>query len=468
VLPLVPSDCYVFGDAWQPHEMRQLHGKASARECYDACEADSNCNYWKYMPQWGGLCELQSDNGGLGWPVHSDGNTDFVCGSAPPYCGDAAHGEAAHKPTGAPTFLTPTHAATPEQSCWSQWDAMACTSSACYTCGSRIDWLVRHSRSGAQARAQVADEFTKECAACREVESCLWKKMACAGTTCSTCGSRIDSLVRHGQSGLHARTQVVDEFPEACAACSEVESTPTLPTPANCFVLGDAWRPVEKQTLNFDTVRECFDACVADSSCKYWKAMPQWGGMCELQRDNGGLGWPIQGDGNEFITCGTVPPYCDGDVAPPATSITLVTSPSSPSYSRAGTVPAVSSKVEVTTEKHSKYQDEVPYVVMALTITFCLLCSLARLRSVRCLKNERLSQLQSNNCVLEGQPVKGSDVQPAVFGLPDIVIHTHADPELEKGSTTQQLSPNGTRSQSRLLSRWWEASSSTRSWRNGS
>merc|ERR1719221_460842 len=113
---------------------------------------------------------------------------------------------------------------------------MACAGSTCHTCGNRINWLISTGLSQPAAEQQVASEFPTECGACGGVPTCdsQWENNACAGSECFTCGARITYLMNDlGYSSDAARQQVADEFPQECGACGggSGSTTPPAPTP---------------------------------------------------------------------------------------------------------------------------------------------------------------------------------------------------------------------------------------------
>ncbi|KAJ9454149.1 Glucan endo-1 [Diplonema papillatum] len=152
--------------------------------------------------------------------LKSTGQTDaqaksYVAGEYPTECGACA-GSSNPPPPPPPPPATPPPAAT----CSSQWNSNACANSECYTCGARIEYLITEGSSSIASRAQVASEFPSACGNCAPCGS-QWNGNACATDNgeCYTCGSRVEYLIGTGSTEAAALSKIASDFPSVCGQC---------------------------------------------------------------------------------------------------------------------------------------------------------------------------------------------------------------------------------------------------------
>eukprot|EP00659_Diplonema_papillatum_P011670 gene11670-17994_t len=127
--------------------------------------------------------------------------------------------------------------------CAAVWDTLTCTRGECSTCGSRIENLVRTGVSEAAAKRAVGIvDFPTECGPCAVTCSDVWDTLACSGSSCHTCGDRIDNLITvSGLSDAAARfkTGAVD-YPAECGACAlDSPAVTPSPTTVSCEAVWD-------------------------------------------------------------------------------------------------------------------------------------------------------------------------------------------------------------------------------------
>ncbi|KAJ9454153.1 Glucan endo-1 [Diplonema papillatum] len=143
-----------------------------------------------------------------------------VAAEFPTECGACG---SSNPPPPTPPATTPTPPAPlppPAATCSSQWNNNACANSECYTCGARIEYLITEGTSSISSRAQVASEFPSACGNCAPCGS-QWNGNACATDNgeCYTCGSRVEYLIGTGSTEAAALSQIASDYPSACGQC---------------------------------------------------------------------------------------------------------------------------------------------------------------------------------------------------------------------------------------------------------
>ncbi|KAJ9470003.1 Glucan endo-1 [Diplonema papillatum] len=118
--------------------------------------------------------------------------------------------------------------------CGSHQNSSACASDTgeCHTCAERVAWLVAAGTPSTAAHSQVASEFAEACSGCAPTCSSQLANLACQADNgeCYTCGSRIDYLVGTGLPRTAAEAQIGGQFPAECGACTG----PATPPPPSC------------------------------------------------------------------------------------------------------------------------------------------------------------------------------------------------------------------------------------------
>ena len=123
--------------------------------------------------------------------------------------------------------------------CLGVWDTIACAGSICETCGTRIQNIVTaNSYSTAEAMISIASLFPTSCGPCGPpagvTEWCYehWNAATCNPTTkvCNTCGSLITNEITVGKAAAEAMLSVANSQPKSCTLCG---------VSANCYRI---WR----------------------------------------------------------------------------------------------------------------------------------------------------------------------------------------------------------------------------------
>ncbi|KAJ9451599.1 Glucan endo-1 [Diplonema papillatum] len=158
----------------------------------------------------------------------SDTGDCYTCGARIEYLKSTGQTDAAARASVANEYPTEcggcgsfTPPPPPAATCSSQWNNNACADSECYTCGARIDHLVTQGTSNIASRARVASEFPSACGSCAPCGS-QWNGNACASDTgdCYTCGSRVEYLIGTGSTEAAALSQIASDFPSVCGECA--------------------------------------------------------------------------------------------------------------------------------------------------------------------------------------------------------------------------------------------------------